>query len=113
MNPDEFRKSLQKGHKTASLQKQVPKIFCRKLFSSYLCTGAQTMRRLKKTKRTPLYYSRMKQYGYIPATQPSAQTADGGRRSPMTDIAALPARENPYKNTAKNLCMCGFCINTQ
>ena len=54
----------------------------------------------------------MKQYGHIPATQPSAQTADGGRRSPMTDIAALPARENPYKNTAKNLCMCGFCIYT-
>ena len=54
----------------------------------------------------------MKQYGHIPATQPSAQTADGGRRSPMTEFAALPARENPYKNTAKNLCMCGFCINT-
>ena len=53
----------------------------------------------------------MKQYGHIPATQSSAQTADGGSRSPMTDIAALPARENPYKNTAKNLCMCGFCIN--
>ena len=53
----------------------------------------------------------MKQYGHIPATQPSAQTADGGSRSPMTDIAALSVRENPYKNTAKNLCMCGFCIN--
>ena len=50
----------------------------------------------------------VKQYGYIPATQPSAQTADGGRRSPMTEVAALPVRENPYKNTAKNLCMCGF-----
>ena len=54
----------------------------------------------------------MKQYGYLPLTQSSAQAADGGRRSPMTDAAALPARENPYKNTAKNLCMCGFCVNT-
>ena len=54
----------------------------------------------------------VKQYGYIPATQPSAQTADGGRRSPMTEVAALPVRENPYKNTAKNLCMCGLFLNT-
>ena len=56
---------------------------------------------------------RMTECGHISSAQPLAQTANGGRRSPMTDIAALPVRENPYKNTAKNLCMCGFCINTQ
>lgn len=54
----------------------------------------------------------MKEYGHIPATLPPAQTADGGRRNPVTGAAVIPLRENPYRNTAENLCMCGFCINT-
>ena len=55
----------------------------------------------------------MEQYGHIPLTQPSAQTADGGRCSPMTEAVAIVVRENPCKNTAENLHVCETCINTQ
>ena len=54
----------------------------------------------------------MKQYGHIPATQPSAQAADGGRRNPVTRAAVTSVRENPCRNTAENLRMCETCINT-
>ena len=54
----------------------------------------------------------MKQYGHIPATPPPAQTADGGRRSPVTGAAVIAVRKNPCRNTAENLRMCESCINT-
>ena len=54
----------------------------------------------------------MKQYGHIPAAPPPAQTADGGRRSPVTGAAVIAVRENPCRNTAGNLRMCESCINT-
>ena len=54
----------------------------------------------------------MEQYGHIPLTQPSAQTADGGRCSPMTEAVAIVVRENPCKNTAENLHVCETCKHT-
>ena len=53
---------------------------------------------------------RMTEYGHISSAQPLTQTADGGRRSPMTEAAGVPVCENPCRNTSEYLRMCESCI---